>query len=43
MYQLAIKIPDGDKRHQPFPFQGLPKYYKNVIFGMQIYHLATLV
>jgi hypothetical protein len=29
--------------YQHFPFQGLPKYIQRGIFGMKIYHLATLI
>jgi hypothetical protein len=28
--------------NQPFPFQGPPKFNQIVIFGLKIYHLATL-
>jgi hypothetical protein len=34
--KMAIKIP------QHFPFKGPPKYTQIGIFGLQIYHLATL-
>jgi hypothetical protein len=39
--KIAMKIPNetGHEAHQIFPFQGLPKL---VIFGLKIYHLATL-
>jgi hypothetical protein len=36
-------IPTGREIHQKFHFQGLPKYTKFGILGMQIYHLAALV
>jgi hypothetical protein len=28
--------------YQPFPLQGTPKFTQSGIFGMKIYHLATL-
>jgi hypothetical protein len=28
--------------YQPFPFQGPPKFSQIGIFGLKIYHLATL-
>jgi hypothetical protein len=39
---MTIKIPNGYKIYEHFPFQGLPKYPQIGVFGMQIYHLATL-
>jgi hypothetical protein len=36
-------IPNGHKIYQHFPFQDPPKITKIVIFGLKIYHLATLV
>jgi hypothetical protein len=36
-------IPGGQKCNPNFQFQGLPKYTKIVIFGVQLYHLATVV
>jgi hypothetical protein len=48
IYQMAIlkytKLkPIKRQLNMPnFPFSGLPKYTKIGIFGMQIYHLATL-
>jgi hypothetical protein len=40
---LNIHILNGYKIYQKFIFQGLPKYTQIWIFGVQIYHLATLV
>jgi hypothetical protein len=49
MYQMAIiytkwlsNIPNGHKIYQHFPFQCPPKHIKFGIFGMKIFHLATL-
>jgi hypothetical protein len=39
---MAINIPNGNKIYHPFPFQYPQKYTKIGIFGMKIYHLATL-
>jgi hypothetical protein len=48
-YHMAIKctklswyIPNGHRIYQPFAFQGPPKFSQIGIFGMKIYHLATL-
>jgi hypothetical protein len=38
-----LNIPNGHKIYQHFPFQGLPKFTQIFIFGLQIYHLATLL
>jgi hypothetical protein len=35
-------IPNGLKIYQDFPFRGPPKYTQIGIFGLKIYHLATL-
>jgi hypothetical protein len=51
MYRFATKLPNGRNRYipnvlriyQPFPFQGPPKFTPIGIFGLKIYHLATLV
>jgi hypothetical protein len=32
-----------DKIDQHFPFQGTPKFTQSGIFGLKIYHLATLL
>jgi hypothetical protein len=37
-YQMAIKY-----LHQYFPSQGMPEFNNICIFGMKIYHLATLI
>jgi hypothetical protein len=49
MYQMATRctkglsnITNGHKIYQHFPFQGPPKYTQIEIFGLKIYHLATL-
>jgi hypothetical protein len=49
MYQLNIRytkgqsnIPSGHKIWQHLPFQGPPKCSQTGIFGLKIYHLATL-
>jgi hypothetical protein len=42
IYQISIKIPNGHKIHRSFPIKVLSKCNKIWIFGMQIYHLATL-
>jgi hypothetical protein len=46
-YQQAIKynqyIPNGRKIYQHLPFQGPPICIQIGIFGLKIYHLATLV
>jgi hypothetical protein len=39
----AIYIPHGRNIYQHFPFQGPPKYTLIEIFGMQMWHLATLL
>jgi hypothetical protein len=43
--KMAIKIQNGHKIHQHFPFQGLPKHFPKQIgiFGTKIYHLAILL
>jgi hypothetical protein len=48
-YQMVIKylnspyyIPNGHTIHQPFSIQGPPKFTQIGIFGLKIYHLATL-
>jgi hypothetical protein len=50
MYQMAItcnkclsNIPNGYKIYQHFPFPRPSKIYPNWDFGLEIYHLATLV
>jgi hypothetical protein len=35
-------ILNGNKIYQYFPFQGPPKIPQRGIFGLKIYHLATL-
>jgi hypothetical protein len=36
-------IPNGQRICQTFPFQGPPKFTQIGIFGLKIYHLATLL
>jgi hypothetical protein len=44
MYKIAVLyITNGQRIHQPFPFQGPQKFTQIGIFGLKIYHLATLV
>jgi hypothetical protein len=50
MFQMAVisskwpkYVPNGHKIYLNFPFQGPPKFTKIGIFGMKIYHLASLV
>jgi hypothetical protein len=47
MYQKATKLPNDHKIDQtavvPFPFQGPSKLTQIGIFGLKIYHLATLL
>jgi hypothetical protein len=33
---------NGRELYQNIPFQGVPKFTKIRIFGLQVYHLATL-
>jgi hypothetical protein len=40
--QVAVNKPNDRKIYQPFPLKGSIKYAQICIFGMQIYHLATL-
>jgi hypothetical protein len=42
-YQNGNKIPNDHELHQDFPCQGPPKYSQIGIFGLKIYHLATLL
>jgi hypothetical protein len=42
-YHIAVTITIFYKIKQHFPFQGTPKYTQIEIFGMQMYHLATLL
>jgi hypothetical protein len=42
IYQTALKYSSGHKIKQLFIFQGSQKYTQVEIFGMKIYHLATL-
>jgi hypothetical protein len=49
IYQIAIKyarwpysIPNGHKMYQHFRFRGPPKFSQSGIFGLKMYHLATL-
>jgi hypothetical protein len=41
--KLQQNVRNGRKIYQNIPLQGLPKYDKTEIFGMIIYHLATLL
>jgi hypothetical protein len=40
--KLPKYIPNGHRICKPFPFQGPPKFTQFEIFGLKIYHLATL-
>jgi hypothetical protein len=40
---VSQNIPNGHTIYQHVPFQGPPKYTQIGIFGMQIFHLATLM
>jgi hypothetical protein len=40
---MAQNIPTDHKTYQHFPFPGPPKFPQIGIFGLKIYHLATLV
>jgi hypothetical protein len=35
-------LPNGHRVYQPFSFRGPPKFTQIGIFGLKIYHLATL-
>jgi hypothetical protein len=39
---MALKLLDDLEIHQNFPSPGIRKYTKIGIFGMKVYHLATL-
>jgi hypothetical protein len=42
-YTKSIRnVPNGSETYKNLSFQGLNKYTKIVIFGLKIYHLATL-
>jgi hypothetical protein len=41
--KCPLNIPNGHKIYQYFPFQGPPKYTQGGIFGMKIFHLASLL
>jgi hypothetical protein len=46
MYHIAvirICIPNGLRIYQPSPFQDPTKFTQIKIFGLKIYHLATLI
>jgi hypothetical protein len=43
IYQMAVNIPNSHKIYQYVPCRGPPKFTQIGIFGMKIYHLATLV
>jgi hypothetical protein len=43
MYQLTQYIPNGHKIYQLFHSNALPNLRIFLIFGMKIYHLATLL
>jgi hypothetical protein len=36
------KMPNGHKIYLHFPFQDPPKFTQSWIFGLKMYHLATL-
>jgi hypothetical protein len=40
---MAVNRPNGCKANQLFPLQDLPKFTQIGIFGLKIYHLATLL
>jgi hypothetical protein len=42
MYKIAVHIPKGQRKYQPFPLQGPQKFTEIGIFSLKIYHLATL-
>jgi hypothetical protein len=39
---MAVKYSDGCRKYQLFPFHDTPKFSQIEIFGLKIYHLATL-
>jgi hypothetical protein len=41
-FQMVEYIPNDQRIYQPFPFQGPQKFTQIGIFGLKIYHLATL-
>jgi hypothetical protein len=43
IYQNALKYSKRPKLHEHFPFHGPSKHTQIGIFGMKIYHLATLI
>jgi hypothetical protein len=43
MLQICNEIPNGHEIEQKCPFHGLPKCTQIGIFGVKIYHLATLL
>jgi hypothetical protein len=43
IYHNGTKIPNNHEIHQHFPSKCPPKYAQIGLFGMKIYHLATLV
>jgi hypothetical protein len=43
IHKNDVSIPNGHEILQHFSFQGTPKFTQLGIFGMKIYHLATLV
>jgi hypothetical protein len=42
MAVIYSKWLDNIHRYEPFPLQGPPKFTRIWIFGLKIYHLATL-
>jgi hypothetical protein len=41
--KMAVKIPNGHKSHKHLLLPDTPKFTQNGNFGLEIYHLATLV
>jgi hypothetical protein len=39
---MTVIYPNGHKIYKNFPFYGLPTFIQMGIFGLKIYHLATL-
>jgi hypothetical protein len=42
IYEMTIKLPNGQKIYHHFPFQGPPKYTQIGILGIKMYNLANL-
>jgi hypothetical protein len=39
---MSVINPNGHRIYKPFPFRGPPKFTQIGIFGLKIYHLASL-